>query len=43
MRDAYSVFNELGVHQAPVDEADEVGQRASELLERAGRTGRLDL
>jgi hypothetical protein len=43
MRDAYSVFNELGVHQAPVDEADQVGQRASELLERAGRTGRLDL
>jgi hypothetical protein len=42
MKDAYSVFKELDVRQAPVEEADQVGRRASELLKRAG-TGRLDL
>jgi len=42
MKDAYGVFNELGVRQAPVEDADQVGRRAQELLVQAG-TGRLDL
>ena len=42
MRDAYSVFKQLGVRHAPVEEADQIGRRASELLVRAG-TGRLNL
>lgn len=42
MKDAVGVFSELHVRQAPVEDADQVGRRAQELLVRAG-TGRLDL
>jgi Protein of unknown function (DUF3037) len=42
MKDAYSVFKQLGVRHAPVEDADQIGQRASELLVRAG-TGHLGL
>lgn len=37
MKDANSVFRELRVREAPVENADQVGQRAQELLARAGR------
>jgi hypothetical protein len=42
MRDASNVFEELGVQQAPVEAANQVGRRARELLVRAG-VGLLDL